>query len=412
MASTIEKFKDDIIHLIRNNIQLDQPKQFNSDPFWQNLRNAGTEIWLDTGDLDQASEIWTNEMSALTTNNTLLNKEIQKGIYDEQIKEADRILKDMDVSERVTEIAFILNARHGLKLVEKFGGKVSVELHTNLAHNLNGIIEYGQRFHEIDPDHFIIKVPYTATGLLGARKLVENKVPVNLTLGFSARQNALAASVVNPDYLNVFLGRLNAYVADNELGDGQFVGEKATLASQKIVHKLTKTKPVATKQIAASMRSGKQMELLAGIDVFTVPPKVAQEGKKELSGEFVSRENVEYPINIADSVDLSSTRIEKLWDFSEKERKFAKILNKEIPKSGEELEIMAQDMECEDMFPKLSGESLQKIASDGKIPKHARWARKIKENEIAIDTLLNIAGLASFAQDQEALDQRITEIIR
>ncbi|MFW5729870.1 MAG: hypothetical protein ACOCYG_09415 [Spirochaetota bacterium] len=29
------------------------------DEFWQGLRSAGTEIWLDTGDIDAAKENWT-----------------------------------------------------------------------------------------------------------------------------------------------------------------------------------------------------------------------------------------------------------------------------------------------------------------------------------------------------------------
>ncbi len=52
------------------------------DPFWEALRSTGTELWLDTGDMDEAEANWSAEMSALTTNNTLLNNEIQKGIYD------------------------------------------------------------------------------------------------------------------------------------------------------------------------------------------------------------------------------------------------------------------------------------------------------------------------------------------
>ena len=33
----------------------------------------------------------------------------------------------------ILEVAFALNARHGLRLVQRFGVDVSVELHTNLA---------------------------------------------------------------------------------------------------------------------------------------------------------------------------------------------------------------------------------------------------------------------------------------
>ncbi|OGV34986.1 MAG: hypothetical protein A2020_10645 [Lentisphaerae bacterium GWF2_45_14] len=50
-------------------------------PCWENLRERGTELWLDTGDISQASAIWNGSFSGLTTNNTLINKEVQKGIY-------------------------------------------------------------------------------------------------------------------------------------------------------------------------------------------------------------------------------------------------------------------------------------------------------------------------------------------
>jgi transaldolase len=40
----------------------------------------------------------------------------------------------LPVEEKVKEIAFMINARHGLRLATKFGGYVSVELHTDTAH--------------------------------------------------------------------------------------------------------------------------------------------------------------------------------------------------------------------------------------------------------------------------------------
>ena len=41
-----------------------------TDRFWTNLHNCGTTIWLDTGDMEEALEVWSGEMEALTTNNT------------------------------------------------------------------------------------------------------------------------------------------------------------------------------------------------------------------------------------------------------------------------------------------------------------------------------------------------------
>ena len=111
----------------------EQPVIAVSDPFWQSLRNTGTELWLDTGDIEEAEKNWSAEMTALTTNNTLVNKEIQKGIYDKFISEAREIVKDLPLRDQIVEIAFILNARHGLRLAKKFGGMVSVELHTDTA---------------------------------------------------------------------------------------------------------------------------------------------------------------------------------------------------------------------------------------------------------------------------------------
>ncbi|UCB46520.1 MAG: transaldolase [Spirochaetota bacterium] len=412
----MEKVNDDMVSRIRNYILENEdfkedPIEPVSDPFWQSLRSTGTELWLDTGDLDEASKSWTMEMTALTTNNTLLNNEIQKGIYDDFIKKADEIVKELSLKQRIMEIAFILNAIHGIRLVQKFGGMVSVELHTDLSHDIEGIVSYGKRFHDINPGGFIIKVPYTAAGLLGARLLQQHNVKVNFTLEFSARQNALVAACVKPAYLNVFLGRLNAYVSDNKLGDGKYIGERATIASQRIVRSITKDNDEPTRQIAASLRSGEQLVLLAGIDVFTIPPKVAREGHETLDQNFSSKINEEYPVALSDGVDSRATGIDKLWDVSEEELEFAQSLDVNTPQTGEEVQNRAIKMGCGDMFPDLSEDDFITLATDGKIPVHKRWEEMIRKGGLAIDTLLNIAGLLSFTSDQQALDNRIAKII-
>lgn len=407
-ATTIDRIKD----LVKKDIELGTPAVSGSpDAFWQALRSTGTELWLDTGDIDAAAELWTAEMSALTTNNTLLNREIQKGIYDEFVGEASAILGDLDRRQKISEIAFILNARHGLRLVQTFGGDVSVELHTDLAHDLEGILHYGRRFHDIEPDRFIVKVPLTATGLLGARKLREEGIRVNFTLEFSARQNVIVAAAAMPNYCNVFLGRLNAYVADNGLGDGVNVGEKATIASQNAVRELTASRAVPTKQIAASLRSGDQVGKLAGVDVFTMPTKVATEARETLQADFASQVATSYEIELNPDIDPEAVRIETLWEVDEAVAAFARSLDEDTPRSGEEVVFRAREMGLGDMFPEMSEQELATIAADGKIPKHERWADRIAAGELAVDTLLNLAGLASFTADQNALDERIAGLI-
>jgi transaldolase len=379
------------------------------DPFWESLRNTGTELWLDTGDIAEAEAGWTAEMSALTTNNSLLNNEIQKGIYDVFISESKSIVRDLPHDEKVKEIAFIVNARHGLRLARKFHGLVSVELHTDTAHDVRNIFNYGKRYHEICPEQFIVKVPFTAEGLLGARMLREAGVRINFTLGFSARQNVLITRVARPDYVNVFLGRIGAYIADNGLGDGLDAGEKTTIASQNWVTGISAENPWPTKQIAASLRSYKQVGLLAGIDILTMPPKVAAEARRELKGEFSSGIHENFEIKTPDSAKKS--HLEKFWKVDNKVLKLSERLASKVPSSGSELIHIAHEEGCEDLFPFLTREEKSFIVTDGKIPVHNKWEQKIAEGKIAPDTLLTLAGLGSFSTDQAKLDERISGII-
>lgn len=387
----------------------EKPVVARPDSFWQKLNAIGTELWLDTGDMEEAEKIWTAEMTALTTNNTLVNKEIQKGIYDNYILDAIEIVKDLPPKEQIIEIAFILNARHGLRLAKKFGGMVSVELHTDLAHNIKATIEYGKRYFEICPEQFLIKVPYTAAGLIAARKLREEGVRINFTLEFSARQNVIVAAITKPNYLNVFLGRIGAYISDNGLGDGSGAGERAVLESQRWVNYLTPNTPEPTKLIAASLRNYRQLDDLAGVDVYTMPTKVASDGKEKLTGKFRSRLSEVYPVGIDEATSVYFP--EKFWEVSDKELELAKSLDKKCPQDGNELIDRVHKAGCGDMFPYLSDDDLKHIADDGKIPKHERWAKRIANGELAVDTLLNLAGLASFASDQVQLDERIGRII-
>src|SRR5687768_5024083 len=64
-----------------------------TSPQWAALARTGTALWLDTGDVDAIGKLWTREMTALTTNNTLLNKEVQKGIYDQTVPKAAQLVR-------------------------------------------------------------------------------------------------------------------------------------------------------------------------------------------------------------------------------------------------------------------------------------------------------------------------------
>lgn len=383
-----------------------------SDPFWNAVRNAGTELWLDTGDSDGAAQVWSAEFSGLTTNNTLLNREIQKGIYDELIAKSNAVLSKLSVEERIIEIAYILNAFHGLMLAKRFNSKVSVELHTALADDVEKSISYAKRYHAVSPTHFIVKVPLTPSGLLATKRIRELGIPVNFTLGFSARQNCLAALVAHPSYANVFLGRIGAYIKSNKLGSGENAGEKATLASQLVLRRAADEDGLTTRQIAASMRSGDQVHAPAGVDVHTMPLKVAAQAKsgpdpRKIKDATKGMLNVE----LAKGIAPEEIHLEKLWSISKKLWNFAREYRYHSPESPEELIEKAAEAGFGDLFPTFSKKELQTITEDGKIPVHEKWRSRIKDETLALDSLLNRAALSSFAADQKALDDRIRGLL-
>ena len=401
-------YKEKLADFINSGID-DRPVVLKYDPFWQSLRSTGTELWLDTGDIAEAEANWTAEMTALTTNNTLLNNEIQKGIYDDFIPEAVKIVKHLPKEEQIKEIAFILNARHGLRLAKKFGGMVSVELHTDTAYDIEAIVSYGLRYRDLCPDHFIVKVPFTPEGLIGARRLREQGVRINFTLEFSARQNALVTLVAKPDYLNVFLGRIGALITNNDLGDGTGAGENAVLSSQMWVTRLSAENNWKTRQIAASLRNYNQLDLLSGTDVFTMPPRVAAEGRKSLNGLFANKLGWNYDVPLNDNA--AGLDLEKFWEVPRSVVDLGRALNRQVPLTGEHIVERAHEAGLGDMFPKMSKEDDERIAAEGKIPVLASWKERVLSGELALDTLLTLAGLASFTADQRQLDDRISDII-
>jgi len=413
MRMTLDHGISDLVHgfVLDKSSGEDRAQSPSSDPFWAGLRGVGTELWLDTGDIQAASVIWTREFSALTTNNTLLNKEVQKGIYDDLIREAGRLLASLDRSQRIMEIAFILNALHGLRLVRRFNALVSVELHTATADDVDAAVSYGRRFSRISPKSFVVKVPLTAAGFIATRILRTEGIPVNFTLGFSARENYLVTRFASPSYVNVFLGRLNSYVSENNLGDGLMVGEKATLASQAAVSRVSQQSGKTTRQIAASMREGPQVRDLAGVDVMTIPTTTAREAREKLDGKWRSCLHENYAVRFAPGVDEKRSGLSVLWDITEQDEELAASLAERAPGTAEELVDRAQAMGVGGLFPRLSPEDASFLASEGKIPKHSRWAPRIATGELAIDALLTAAGLKSFTADQGALDERIRRLI-
>ncbi|WP_182868789.1 transaldolase family protein [Stieleria mannarensis] len=402
---------DRIAAFVHEGINLDAPgREVQPSPFWDRINGLETSLWIDSGDIDSIESTWNKSFRGLTTNNSLLNKEVQNGTYDDLVPKAREVAGELSDHALVREIGFILNVRHALRLVQRFRCDVSVELHTDLADDTEATLAYARRCHQICPEFFVVKVPLTPAGLIAIRQLRDERIRVNCTLGFSARQNYVATALSRPSFVNVFLGRLNSYVADNQLGDGKLVGEKTTLASQGEVATFSRGLPTTdTQQIAASLRDASQLPDLAGVDVITMPTKVAQQAEQTLDQPWQSQLNEPHDVKLADEIESNTVQIEKLWDVTKSERFFVQQAILSPPTSADELRLMTTDHDLEDLFPVMADEELRTIAEDGKIPVHDRWKERIVRGDLAIDSLMTLAGLASFADAQAKLDQRIRE---
>jgi transaldolase len=285
-----------------------------------------------------------------------------------------------------------------------------------MAHDVDASVRFGRRYYAVRPERFIIKVPLTPDGLLAARRLALDGIPVNFTLGFSARQNYLAARLSRTRFVNVFMGRLNAFVVDNELGDGRFVGEKATLSTQRMLKQLRSERgwenPLL---IGASMRDASQVEALAGLDVFTLPTKVAAdfqalaEKQPVTLGDGTERDP---DVTLHPGMDPRRVGLPALWEVGEDVRQYADEVDRmEIDRlSGSDLVSLAQRRGF-NMIRAWSASERETVEQDGKIPIYRHWEAALGAGDVGLDDLMTQAALHSFIVDQRALDQRIQRLL-
>ena len=106
----------------------------------------GYELWLDTGGVETAAKLWTDEFTVLTTDKSLLTAEIQEGIYDEIIAGVGKLTSHLKEKEKIREIAFIPNAHHAQR--HRRHHLLCVEVHADLSRAL------------------LVKVPLTPSGLI------------------------------------------------------------------------------------------------------------------------------------------------------------------------------------------------------------------------------------------------------
>ena len=409
--ATVSQKLDEILHgLAFEKIEGASPRN-ESDPLLARLKALGTEVWIDTGELEKAQEIWKDELTALTTNNTLANQVVQSGVMDQVIEDTIQKINqeglDLSAEEMTLEVGFVINCKVALRLVQAFKVKVSVELHPAVSRSIERTLHFGRRYYKVCPEYFTVKVPLTPEGYLAVRTLRQEGVPINFTLGFSVRQNYLAVRLGNPDFVNVFLGRLNQVVMDHKAGTGELVGEKVTLATQRALRSARENhKEVGSRLIAASIRNGEQVSFLAGVDVMTIPPKAMKEFQESGKPPVVSHidDSIEPGIDPQHSL---AKRFSELWELSDEFKAFVDTLIARTDldsMQGKELDEIARSV---NLFHPFSDDDLKKIQEHGKIPDLSAWPESV-----ALDDLMTQSALQSFTKDQNALDERIRSFLK
>ena len=207
----------------------------------QNLYQQGVSIWLDNitrkilKDGTLKKYITELGITGLTSNPTIFDNAIAgSDDYDKTIKEAGKNgLTDEEVffSLAINDIQRAADLFHPVyEKTNGLDGFVSIEVSPLLAYDTERTIEAAKDiFKKVNRPNVFIKIPGTPEGLPAVEKVIEEGIPVNITLLFSADQYLNAAKAwlkgiearaekgLNPDVksvASVFVSRWDKAVAD------------------------------------------------------------------------------------------------------------------------------------------------------------------------------------------------------
>ncbi len=187
------------------------------------------------------------------------------------------------------------------------------------------------------------------------------------------------------------------------------------MASQRVLRKLRQNHPAQSKQIGASFRDGSQVQSLAGIDVMTMPPKVAGQFKDlKLSPDKLTDMSVlDYKPIFNSDANIKSIRMDTLWDVPDELVTCCEALEQKYLDefSSEDLAEFLSKNKCGDILPKWTDEQIKTSREEGKIPKLENWKDALADKKIGLDSLMNLAGLMSFTEDQAAMDKKVKEVL-
>jgi transaldolase len=143
----------------------------------------------------------------------------------------------------------------------------------------------------------------------------------------------------------------------------------------------------------------------------TIPPRVAarfldldiapQQLRKKTSNNYIPGLNEE--------LDPEKIRLGTLWDIEPLLVRCIDELEKENIDSftADDLVTFLSIRNCPDVLIPWQSDKVRISTEEGKIPKMQNWKELLEAKCVGLDSIMNLAGLCSFASDQKEMDDRI-----
>jgi transaldolase len=402
-----------------------EQRKLSSSPILQALREAGTShVYADTASVEELSKTIGIEVGGVvaevdgnTINQPLLARVLAScldagdpGAWLAALRRHRRDLSDSDALPLLYTIAL---ARAGSAMVKAFGGQrtweVSLQLHMSSVGDRRRGVQWGRYLRSMVPT-CLVKVPFAphaAECLLTARDLERQRIPVNLTSTFSARQVVAAALLGGATRTNIFMGRLDQGLEAEKLG------AHVDLEAQRALCRLRDEAGLETQLIVASLHDWRSLVLTAGCDVYTAPTGVLasfmeqdEVGPEELSSRLET--SYEDDLGIAAEVErrMGHERIARLWrvepEFVEFLLEYRASDEYRNARDGEALLRRFEKAGFGDFFHVPSAAEREELRR-GKLPD----LESPLTQRLALDTLYALLADADFEKHQEQIDREI-----
>ena len=197
------------------------PGVLGSSPAWSATRAAGSELWLDTGDMDEIAGLW----SAIGRNDQ--QHAAEPGNPERSLRPVHPgggrrapALCAWTQSGIAWRWPSCSTGGTGCRLVEKFDAHVSVEEHTDLAGDVEETLEYCAVVLRAVSGAVLREDPADAGRSLGDAAGGARVDPCQPHPGVLGQAELRGGRPRGAGVRDVFLGRLNQFVADNDLAPG------------------------------------------------------------------------------------------------------------------------------------------------------------------------------------------------